>query len=166
MTILCDRVERVSHCLYETSVLDDQTGLCNRRSFLGILDKETHRALRYRTDLSICLIRIEDDDAAPTFSCFNVNSPVLKAMTDAISDQMRLSDTFGRLDSRTFALIMPHTPEPLAVKIKERIEKLVETHRFFPTGSHPNITFGLATLRKDGSESSEKLYARAQMQLK
>jgi len=160
MTILCDRVERVSHCLYEASVVDDLTGLCNQKSFLEFLEKETHRAHRYRSNLSICLIRLEDD-AEPVVSCFDINSPVLKAMTGAISDQLRKSDTLGRLDSRTFALIMPQTPAPKAAKIRDRIESLLETHQFFSPENGLKFKFGIASLKKGGDETSEELFARA-----
>ncbi|MGD2272281.1 MAG: efflux RND transporter permease subunit, partial [Desulfobacterales bacterium] len=52
LTIICDRLEKVTACLSETQTVDDTTGLHNRETFLKILDDEIHRAHRYGSKLS------------------------------------------------------------------------------------------------------------------
>jgi len=160
MTILCDRLETVSHNLLESSLVDDLTGHCNRKSFLECLDKEVHRSRRYQSDLSICLLRIEDKDS-PSRICFDVNNPTLQLLSEAISAEHRKSDTLGRVDDATLALIMPHTPFKEAHAIRMRLDRMFEAKPFLLGGKGLTVKFGLASLKKIGDETGEQFYMRA-----
>ncbi len=87
-------------------------------------------------------------------------------MTDAISDQLRKSDTLGRLDPTTFALIMPQTPAPKAASIRNRIEILFNRHQFDSPENGLTFKFAVASLKTGGDETSEDLFARATERLK
>ena len=155
MTILCDRVERVSHCLYEASRVDDLTGLCNRTSFMEILDKEANRSHRYQADLSLCLIRISGDDGAAT-ACFDPDAPVLQAMAEAIAGHLRKCDTLGRLDARTFALLLPQTPPAQAVIILDRMQALMAARGLSVSENGLKLSIGLAGLTSTGVKPADR----------
>jgi len=161
MTVLCDRIENASHCLFESSFIDDLTGLCNQKGFMEYLDKEIHRSRRYRTDLSLYLITLEEEGDS-SLTCFDVNDPMLCGLSDAISGQIRKSDTLGRLAASTFALILPQTSAAKAVAIRKRLEELLRTNPNFVSGNELIIKFGLAGLMESGAETTQELFSQAQ----
>jgi hypothetical protein len=161
MTVLCDRLENASHCLFEASFIDDLTGLCNQKGFMEYLDKEFHRSRRYHTDLSLCLITLEEEGES-SLTCFDVNDPMLCGFSDAISGGIRKSDTLGRLDASTFALILPQTSAAKALVVRKRLEELLQTNPDFASGNELTIEFGLAGLVESGAQTTEQLFLQAQ----
>ena len=164
MTILCDRVENISHCLYEASVVDDLTGLCNRKSLLSCLEKETHRSYRYGSNLSLCLIRV-GKGKDPGEAGEALNAPLLKRLTDAIFDQLRKCDTFGRLDSRTFALIMPETASEKAEMIRCRLQEMLTERKIITPDNGLGLSFSMASLKTGEDETSDSFFLRAAARL-
>ena len=160
MTILCDRLENASHCLFESSSIDDLTGLCNEKGCMECLEKEIQRARRYHTDLSLYLITLEEEGDS-SVDCFDVNDPMLCGLSDAISGQIRKSDTLGRLDARTFALILPQTSAAKALVVRNRLEDLIQTNPCFANGNGLIIKFGLAGFVESGVKTTEQLFSLA-----
>ncbi len=64
MGILCDRVERLTTCLANESMVDDLTGLNNRKGFIRSLKQEANRAHRLQETLVMATIGVEFNDAA------------------------------------------------------------------------------------------------------
>jgi len=163
MTILCDRVEHISHCLYETSVVDDLTGLCNRQSLLACLEKETHRSHRYGSNLSLCLIRVgkrkDIDDVHG-----ELHPEQLKRVTDVIFDQLRKSDTLGRMDERTFALVMPETASKKAEGIRRRLKESLVKKKILTPDNGLKIHFSTTSLNMEKGETGEAFFLRAAAQ--
>ncbi|MCG6892481.1 MAG: MMPL family transporter [Desulfobacteraceae bacterium] len=164
MKTLCDRIENVSHCLFESSVVDDMTGLCNRKSLMQILEKEVFRSQRYGCELSLCLLEV-GNNAASWGEQAPVGDAEMKIMTDAILTELRRCDTLGRMDARTFALIMPQTPGEHAQTTIDRICKLLESCISGQGFQVPSLRCGVASYRSNPATSAQTLYDRAQQGL-
>ena len=166
MTILCDRVEHTSHCLLESSLFDDLTGLCNQKSFLSNLETETHRSHRYQSDLSLCLMRLERDSRGGSmFDSFRISESAYTSFSRLLEDHLRKSDVLGRLDDSLFALMMPHTSMGKAEQICFRLMQLVQSD--WPEVSNGlRVRFGLASLNTRDAEKGLDLMDRAMHDLK
>jgi len=141
---------------------DHLTGVLNRRSFDFIMNNETERCKRHGGMLSVLLIDIN------SFKQINDNfghlsgDLVLKTCAGIIKENTRKIDYTARFGGDEFAVIMPHTDEPEAEHVKERIISAVTEY------DHPNIpkfsvSIGRQTAGSDGVvdllyETDKELY--------
>jgi diguanylate cyclase (GGDEF)-like protein len=107
-TILAGKLIRADRCLSSTSRLDDDTGLLNRDAFFDCLEKEIHRARRYGDSMAICLLDVDDCDAAFDDNQLAVEH-LISQIARVISGNFRAIDTKGRLDGTTLAVLLPGT---------------------------------------------------------
>ncbi len=124
MKLLCNRVENVSHCLFASSQMDDLSGLCNRRAFMQLLDRELGRSRRYGSELTLCLVQVGDGDGwaldcQPDARCQQRN-----AFLRQLPRLLRQSDIIGRVDARTLGLVMPHTTAAAARHFCVRLRRI------------------------------------------
>jgi len=164
MRILCDRIERVTNDFTCRSVIDDLTGWCNRKGFEDFLDVEFHRSQRYGENLSICLMDIDFEVADQEMS-YDIKDRNLRLMGDALSRIVRKSDTLGRLDAGTFALLMPVTPLQKALPVCTRLANILMEKRLDIDGIRIHVTLGLADFQPGQDTSAMDLITRAQEDL-
>jgi uncharacterized protein len=105
MGILCDRVERLTTCLANESMVDDLTGLNNRKGFIRSLKQEANRAHRLQETLDLAMIAIHFSDAAAKHSN-GVNNDILRSIGDTLTTTTRRCDMVGRVDTNIFALLI------------------------------------------------------------
>lgn len=162
MQILCNRLETVSHCLFESSMVDDLTGLWNKKGILAQLDKEVSRSRRYNTPLSLCLLKFKNGVGA-NVACFDFDDPHALKVSQTLQYNLRGSDTLGRLDTKTFAMILPETPPARANEILERLQGFIASSDFAATPEDCiTLQFGVAGLPGDPNpESGEALFRHA-----
>ena len=145
MTILCDRVEHTSHCLLESNLMDDLTGLFNRKGFLSSLETEAYRCARYKSGLSLCLMKLiaEPRADAPAHLPFGLEDQALVSFSQLLEKQRRRCDFLGRLDYNTFALIMPHTDAGNAMHLCHRTLAVIRD-QWPEAGNGVYVGYGLA----------------------
>jgi len=156
MTILCDRLETATQCITEGSLVDDITGWYNRKGFLKILETEAHRSRRYKEALSLCLMKIGLEFADLNMS-YDIKDRNFRSLGEALSEIIRNSDTLGRLDEQTFALLMPQTPVREAGPACNRLKERLLAKRLETDGIKLSVTIGLAELDYEGQEYGEDL---------
>lgn len=162
MQVLCNRLENVSHCLFESNMVDDLTGLWNKKGILAQLDKEVSRSRRYNTPLSLCLLKFKNGISA-NVACFDFDDPHALKVTQTLQCNLRQSDTLGKLDSKTFAMILPETPPSRANEILERLQNFIASSAFAAKpGEAIRLRFGVAGLPGNPNpESGEALFRLA-----
>jgi len=151
MTILCDRLETATQCITEGSLVDDITGWYNRKGFLKILETEAHRSRRYKEDLSLCLMEIDIEFADSSMS-YDIKDRNFRSLGETLSEIIRNSDTLGRLDDQTFALLMPQTPVREAGPACNRLKERLLAKRLETDGIKLSVTIGLAELDYEAEE--------------
>lgn len=120
--------KRLESELRELATTDSLTGLPNRRHFLSRLDEELERVRRMTTQQA-CVMMLDLDH----FKRINdthghsVGDKVLQLFANIMREQLRISDTSGRLGGEEFAIVLPGTSLQSAKSFAERLgQKLAE----------------------------------------
>ncbi|MBW2129895.1 MAG: diguanylate cyclase [Deltaproteobacteria bacterium] len=146
----------------ELSIIDDLTGLFNKRHFNHTLNNEINRARRYKHPLSLILMDIDD------FKHFNdtyghpKGDQVLSTMGKIIQENIRQSDSGFRYGGEEFVVIMPDTDGNGAVVLAERIREKFASIPFQPTRDQTvrkTVSIGVAEYL--GDEEAKEFLARA-----
>jgi diguanylate cyclase (GGDEF)-like protein len=137
MGIICDRLENVTNTLCDQSLIDDLTGLFNKKGFMQLLETETNRAQRYRDELAICLICLDLKD---NISSTNVKTTevMIRTVCQMLASEIRRTDVLSRIDTNLFAMVAPKTSKPQAHVLCQRLDQVL----------HRNLLgFGSPTLK-------------------
>ncbi|MFC1859640.1 efflux RND transporter permease subunit, partial [Thermodesulfobacteriota bacterium] len=160
MTILCDRLELANRRIAEESVVDDLTGWYNRKGFLKILESETHRSGRYKENLSLCLMAL-DLEFTDAHMSYDIKDRNFRSLGETLAKLIRKSDTLGRLDEQTFALLLPQTSVQEAEPVCNRLKDLLTAKHLETDGIELTVTLGLAGLNYDTEEYGAELLAKS-----
>lgn len=141
--------------IVEMSILDDLTGLCNRRYFVETLEKETGRACRYGSPLVLCMMDVDEFKRVNDTFGHQAGDMVLRELGIMFRGSIRLSDVACRYGGEEFALLLPNTDLREATVMGERLRRMVETHPFEWKGTPFKVTlsFGLARLNHGANPS-------------
>jgi diguanylate cyclase (GGDEF)-like protein len=120
-TVLLVRRFLVHAALVAQARTDSKTGLLNVSTWEREAESEVSRALRTRSPLSIALLDIDHFKAVNDTYGHLVGDRVLRALTDALSSQLRDYDRAGRFGGEEFVVLLPQTTERDAHRIAERL---------------------------------------------
>ncbi len=148
----------------DSAVKDELTGLHNFRHFQDQIRTEAQRA--EREDASLALLMIDIDD----FKLFNdtrghlAGNVALRRLAGVLKRAVRETDCAVRYGGEEFAVLLPHTPKPGALKVAEKVRRAIEKAgiglKKGPNGKPLTVSIGLATVPGDAS-SAKKLIERA-----
>lgn len=116
--------------LKRQAMVDEMTGLSNRRAFLAKATAEVALASRHGRDLSILMIDIDRFKAINDRHGHAVGDIVIQAMASAGRTAIRKSETFARVGGEEFAILLPETTEAQARHFAERLRKTVADAAF------------------------------------
>ena len=147
--------------LEELAELDELTGSHNRRCIMRLLDEEIARARDVATPCAIALIdldwfkRVNDAYGHP------VGDEVLRIFAITIFANIRPADHFGRYGGEEFLLLLPDTPHDEAVRILERLRRIIADLDWsaFSPGIKVTISAGVAALHDN--DTADIFLARA-----
>ena len=119
------------------AVTDGLTGLYNHREFYQALRRELERARRYRHDLSLLMIDVDD------FKQFNdrfghpAGDDALQSIAGLLRKCARATDIIARYGGEEFAVILPESTPGGALMVAERIKAEVAVHNFIENAEVP-----------------------------
>ncbi|HNX93631.1 MAG TPA: diguanylate cyclase [Holophaga sp.] len=163
-------LSRCVETLRRSSLMDEQTGIPNRRRFDEFLNLEWRRNLRNQTQLSIVILNL---DCFSEYTKRNGNAAAdecLYRIASALAGQIqRPGDLFARYSRDGFACVLPETDTLGAVSVAEHLRAEINALAIRNEGSDvaPFITasLGIATgMPLEGTEP-ENLLAIAERQL-
>ncbi|MEM4259239.1 MAG: GGDEF domain-containing protein [Candidatus Pacearchaeota archaeon] len=132
-----------------SSLIDELTGIYNRRAIYKILDQEIKRAERFRHPLSIMMMDIDFFKNYNDKNGHVAGDILLQKISKIISSKIRNVDTLGRYGGEEFLVILPETSHEGAARVGEKIRKVIENTRFKGGESQPKgkvtISIGLVT---------------------
>jgi diguanylate cyclase (GGDEF)-like protein len=160
LTVLSDRLERSTDRLTEISRIDYVTGLINKRGFMEILGREVHRAKRYESKLSLCLMRMDFDTTNPDLD-HDDKDRMLKFLAGILSEGVRRSDTLGRVDTHMFGLIIPHASASEAEQISERMWGSLQGEGQQNGENSVRVALGLVEFPAEADEAETDFFGRA-----
>ena len=155
-----DKIRKLQLTLEQMVVSDPLTGLYNRRFLMDRLLQEMQRADRHGEPLAFAMIDLDGFKPINDLYGHVVGDKVLRAVGNAISRSIRVSDIAARYGGDEFAVILPQTPPEGAMRVVERMLRTIsELTLQDENGAAVKVTasLGLAYYPADDVETPEDL---------
>lgn len=123
---LLEESHRMKQHYRNLSLVDELTGLYNRRFFFSESKRTLGLALRYQHPLSLLLLDLDRFKRVNDTFGHAMGDTVLKSVAKALEARLRESDILARIGGEEFAVFLPETDQDGAVELAER---LLETIR-------------------------------------
>ncbi len=107
--------------LLAQSRIDTKTGLLNAATWEREATIEIARAIRTSTPLALALVDIDHFKVVNDTHGHLVGDKALRAVTDGLSNQLRIYDLAGRFGGEEFVILLPHAREMDALAVAERL---------------------------------------------
>jgi diguanylate cyclase (GGDEF)-like protein len=107
--------------LEHAATTDEKTGLLNATSWQALAVNELHRAERHGMELGLLLVDLDHFKWVNDRYGHLVGDQVLRAVADAMQDEVRDYDLCGRFGGEEFVILLPDTNPATAVEIANRI---------------------------------------------
>lgn len=109
----------------EQAVTDDLTGLANKRAFRDVMEKEAARAGRFKHDLSLMILDIDDFKQVNDTHGHLQGDEVLRTVGRILDAESRGIDEPARYGGEEFAIALPETGTPGALEVAERVRAAI-----------------------------------------
>lgn len=151
---------RLFHEKEAEAVTDPITGLSNHRRFQERIREEFVRSVRHPEPISLILIDLDFFKKVNDRYGHPAGDAVLRGLSRILKGAAREVDLVARYGGEEFTLLLPNTDSEGAMKLAERIRRLVESSSFpIEGGSKIGITIsiGVASCPEDAQEPDELL---------
>jgi len=150
-------LERVSAALRE----DALTGALNRRGLDEAVERETSRAERYRSELCLAVIDLDNFKKLNDRLGHQAGDEALRHLVSVVKPLLRPSDTLGRYGGEEFVVVLPETPLADAKVVVERLQRELTRRFFLNNNEKVLITFSAGVAQMAPGESGDLLTRRA-----
>ncbi|MFQ5964484.1 MAG: diguanylate cyclase [Candidatus Scalinduaceae bacterium] len=162
--------------LQDLSVIDELTGLYNKRHFLSCLENEIERSCRYNCHFALAIFGIDDFKYYNDTYGRSIGNFVLNQISDIIKIYTRNSDIVARYGEGEFAALFPETRGTensltstiSGLQFPDRLRTAVESHGFSRIDPLKRVCItisgGVAIFPLDGKTKKE-LISRAEENL-
>jgi len=153
--------------LRELAVVDELTGLHNRRFFDGRLQYELDRFLRYGSPISLLVMDIDHFKAVNDQYGHPDGDRVLQQLSALCASMIRRVDLLARIGGEEFALLMPNTEEQGARAVADRLRRRVAETPFelAETSLDLSVSIGLVTIKAGWQGDPAQLFRAADQAL-
>lgn len=134
------------------AMLDELTGVYNRRGLFEYGQNELDRALRLKQPLSALFIDIDHFKLFNDRYSYAVGDQVLRQFAGCVRSQLREPDVIGRYGGEEFTILLPETALPAAARVAERIRRAVQDLQVETSQGHTNLTVSIGV-----SESTPRM---------
>ncbi|MGM0396358.1 MAG: sensor domain-containing diguanylate cyclase [Bacillota bacterium] len=124
--LLEKELENKNRELMKKSITDGLTMLKNHNAIMDFLRREMADSVKYKEDLSIILLDLDDFKKINDTKGHVFGDKVLKKVGKAIKKSLRKTDAVGRYGGEEFLVVLPFTRGDDALEIGERIRKRVQ----------------------------------------
>jgi len=148
---------------------DHLTGMCNRRYFMDLAERELERARRYQKPLAILGVDIDYFKRINDTHGHKAGDLALQKFSAICHEVVRQTDLVGRLGGEEFAILLPETDPGRAREIAERLRKRVEESELSLPDDETEVRFtisiGLALLAAGEKTELDVLLHKADVAL-
>ncbi len=144
--------------LYELATKDGMTKLYIYRHFCTLLENEIRRCKRYKRDMSLVMLDIDNFKNINDTYGHLTGDTILKMLASTLQNSIRTIDIAARYGGEEFIVILPETNKDDAVVIAERIRKNIsEISVKVGDGQmlSPTVSVGIAQYIVDGADGKE-----------
>ncbi len=148
--------------LYELATRDGLTKLYINRHFMTLLENEIRRCSRYKHNMSVIMIDIDDFKQINDSMGHLVGDQILREVSSQILTTVRKIDVAGRYGGEEFVVLLPETTKYGAGIIAERLRKNIESltvrtiHNF---NTKTTVSMGISQFPDDGTNTQEIIEA-------
>jgi len=133
------RLQELNEKLRRLAMVDELTGLANRRHFDSRFRVEYQRALRAKTPLSVVMLDLDDFKTFNDQAGHRAGDDCLRRVARAVGGCLRRpADLVARWGGEELAAILPETPREGAIQIaramRQAVRALAIPHPVAPTG--------------------------------
>jgi diguanylate cyclase (GGDEF)-like protein len=135
--------------LYREAIIDRMTKLYTHHQFQETLEKQIKIGERYGNKFSLIMFDIDN------FKSFNdkyghlTGDEIIKTIAAIMKKSIRSVDFPARYGGEEFMLILPEITIHSALKLAERLRKVVESHKFTINNNVYNVTISLGVAEFD-----------------
>ncbi len=154
--------KRAEAAIHALSLVDELTGLYNRRGFLAF--SEQHLTSIQRTNKNLMVIYADLDDLKQINDSYGhqEGDRALVKTAEILRETFRSSDVLGRLGGDEFMVFAAVEPDGGVESALARLNFGLDNYNALKTVPYKlSISVGLAIMYPDGNESVEELMARA-----
>lgn len=163
---LTRQLQDSNEVLQQISILDELTGIANRRHFNMVLVQEWRRSTREATPLSVVLIDIDHFKRYNDVYGHLQGDQCLKKVASTLGSALKRStDLLARFGGEEFVVLLPRTSvrgaAALAKTLRTAIENLRMEHVGSPDIQQVSISIGVATMIPERCANADALIAAA-----
>lgn len=165
MRIIVDRAAERQRLLKEArdkdkfeqlSILDSLTELFNKRYFREVLEKEIARAKRYRLQLGLLMIDIDDFKVVNDTFGHLKGDRVLQRLGGLLANSIRRADVAARYGGDEFVIIATQSAKEDAYELGKRLRRLIEqTILLEETSLKATVSIGIGSYPTDAEEPDQ-----------
>lgn len=166
---LLDPMERNYHQVVQAQTTRDHlTGVSNRATVLGYLEKHTDLTRRYRRPLSVVLGDLDNFKQVNDTYGHATGDLVLKLFGMVLLRRLRTCDHAGRIGGEEFLIVLPETQLKEALAVAEELRTAFGSEPISPSDGgapfHAQASFGVAQLQERDLNAGS-LFGRADIAL-
>jgi len=153
--------------LRSQAVIDELTGVYNRRYLDEQMGTRLGEAQRYQTPFSFALLDLDHFKRVNDTLGHQFGDLVLREIAELVRRQIRKEDILARYGGEEFAVVLPHTDRLGGAILAERIREAVADHSF-TSGTHSTrvtLSMGLACYPIDEVDTVETLIGKADQRM-
>ncbi len=149
---------RLSETLQQMVITDSLTGLFNVRYFNESLKNQIEIAQRYKTNLSLLIVDLDNFKQVNDTYGHMVGDEVLRRVGSLFAESVRRTDIAARYGGEEFAIILPHTAKDTALEVAQKLLRKVRLLRLpeYP-GLGVSFSIGVASYPMDGDDPGKLL---------
>ena len=151
------QVQKKTKILEQEILLDNLTGIYNRRAYELRIREEISRFQRYGQPFSLVLFDIDHFKKVNDQFGHQAGDKCLREIATRIRPSLRDSDFLARYGGEEFIIILPGTGEEDAHRVAEKIRSLIEKTRFVYQGAEVPVTISLGVTQVQSSDQDSEL---------
>lgn len=131
--------------LENLSLIDDLTGLYNRKGFLALADHRMTLALRESQPFSVAFIDLDDLKVINDTFGHETGNNALIEVAGVLKDSFRQSDILGRMGGDEFAVFILHADEGEVAGIQRRVQQHLDSCNAVPNRKY-RLSFSIGII--------------------
>jgi diguanylate cyclase (GGDEF)-like protein len=159
------KLEAVMAQLQTLVTHDHLTGALNRNTLIDRLASELQRSQRTGHTFTVAIIGIDDLPQVMEQHGQDVTKRILQVLTSEASQVLRSLDSFGRIDSTEFAIVMPTTWLDQSLIAIDRLKGQLKSFKWGELADNLQVSFCTGLTTNAAGDDAEKVLARAQKAL-
>lgn len=152
---------RMREELRRLATTDPLTGAFNRRHFLGLMQEEIERSLRYDHPLSFLFLDLDHFKAVNDQHGHQAGDIALQRVVATIRDELRGQDAISRYGGEEFVVSLPETGLEEARALAERLRRSVAELELTNEHGTFNVTISVGCAEWRREEPLEQVFSRA-----